>query len=91
MVKTQAYLKSLVKKVRWTTQKTNLPMSQGWAINELIKLYRIPAKSWGWAGSTIGLETNKQYLFWKDNGGELEFLGLVNKSVAANPSNLLVG
>jgi hypothetical protein len=74
----QAILKSKIKKIKWGTEK-NMPFSQGWAINEVIKTYKIPAKKWGYEYDTIGVQTKKQYILWKDNGGNLEFLGLVNK------------
>ncbi len=71
-------LQSYKRKIKWTN-KTDMPFGQGWAINEVIKRYKIPAKRWGYWHSIIGVETNKQYIFWKDLGGELEFKGLLNK------------
>lgn len=73
-------LENYKSKIKFTTKK-NLPFSQGYAINALVKNYKIPVKKWGYDGALIGLETNKQYLFWRDIGGELEFKGLLNKKV----------
>jgi hypothetical protein len=74
----ESTLKGYKSKIKWTTDKT-LPMMQGMAINEVIKRYNIPAKSWGYSGSIIGVETSKQYLFWKDLGSHLEFKGILDK------------
>lgn len=49
------------------------------AINAVIKEYGIPVKRWGYSGSLIGVETNKQYLFWRDRGTHLEFKGILDK------------
>lgn len=65
--------------ISWTTDK-KLPFSQGYTINALIKEYQIPAIRWGYDGSLIGLETKRQYLFWRDLGTSLEFKGLINKN-----------
>jgi len=78
-LRTQGYLKQRIKKIKWTSKTTGLPFSQGFAIKELIKRYGIPARRWGWYGSTIGVETKNQFLLWRDYGWKLEFLGLVNK------------
>ena len=71
-------LKVYKRKIKWGTPKS-MPFSQGWAINQVIKTYNIPAIKWGWNYDVIGLQTKKQYLFWRDNGGNLSFLGLINK------------
>lgn len=72
-------LKKHINSIKWTTQKKKLPFSQGFAINFLIKRYKINAIRWGYQNNLIGLETKKQYLIWKDAGSSLEFLGIVNK------------
>lgn len=72
-------LKRHVKAIRWIKQRKRLPFSQGFAINFLIKRYKIPAIRWGFKGSLIGLETKKQFLIWKDMGSSLSFMGIVNK------------
>lgn len=80
--KTQAYLKSIIKKLTWKPLGKSLPMSQGLALKFLIKHYKIRGiKKLGYSGghSAIGIETGKQYLFWKDTGVGVEFLGIVNK------------
>lgn len=79
MVLKQSLLKSRLKKVKFTSKKKDLPFSQGYAINYLIKRYKINAIKWGWGNSTIALETKKQFLLWEDKGSSLEFLGLINK------------
>jgi len=80
-------LKTIDKKIEWSTEK-NLPFSQGSAIKEVIARYKIPAIKWGYVGTGqfIGVETNKQKMFWRDKGSELQFLGILNKdgSVAEN-------
>jgi len=78
MAKPESELRKYVKQVKWGTQKS-MPFSQGWAINKVIEEYKIPAKKWGYYVDIIGVETKKQFIFWKDGGSELEFLGLVNK------------
>ena len=78
MVKSQAYLKKLIKEMKFGQEKT-MPMAQGMSINEVIKRYKIPAKAWGYNGSAIGVETNKQKILWRDRGTHLDFLGIVNK------------
>ena len=77
MVLKQASLQSLSKKVKWGTEK-KMAFSQGFAINTVIKRYKIPAIKWGHSFNVIGVETNKQQMFWRDNGGELVFLGLLD-------------
>lgn len=78
---TQATKNTLLKfkkEIKWGTE-TNLPFSQGYAIKTVIDTYSIPAKRWGYGGSLIGVETNKQMMFWRDKGGSLEFKGILNK------------
>lgn len=65
-------------KIKWSDSKS-MAFSPGFAINSVIKRYKIPAKKWGYSGSIIGVETNKQFMFWKDSGYSLEFKGLLNK------------
>lgn len=60
---------------------TSGPMVQVMAINELIKRYNIPAKKLGWSFDLIGIETEKQFLLWRDQGSHLEFLGIIEKEV----------
>lgn len=85
--KTQILLTTVDSKINWSSDK-NMPFSQGYAINQLIKTYKIPAIKWGFAGSGkyIGIETNNQKMFWHDKGSSLKFLGILNKdgSVAEN-------
>ena len=78
MVLSQKQLETLKKKVKYGTEST-LPFSQGWVINEMIKRYNIPAKKWGYYHDIISIETNRQYLFWKDLGGRIDFLGVLDK------------
>ena len=75
---TKSELRILRKKVKWGKQKS-LPFSQGWVINDMIKRYKIPAVRWGYDYDVIGIETKKQFIFWKDNGGTVDFLGLLDK------------
>ena len=79
MVKTQQYLKQRIKKIKWTNEPSKLGFAQQLAVKKLIDHYGIPAKKIGSYMSTIGLETKKQFLLWRDKGYEYEFLGLVNK------------
>jgi hypothetical protein len=78
MVLKQEMLKKIVNEIDWGEEQ-EMPMSQGWAINKVIKLYKIPAIRWGYSNNYIGVETKKQYMIWKDKGGHLEFCGVVNK------------
>ncbi len=71
-------LMSYKRKIKWGREKS-LPFAQGYAINEVIKQYKIPVIRWGYSFDIIGVETKKQYIFWRDRGGELEFKGLINK------------
>lgn len=73
-------LTEYVKNVPFGTE-TKLPFMQGYAINEVIKKYNIPAVAWGYFSDLIGVETKKQYILWRDEGWRLVFLGLVNKEV----------
>ena len=72
-------LQAYSRKVKWGKHKS-MPMMPGEAIKFVIKHYKIPAKRWGYlpGSSIIGVETNKQQLFWMDKGGHLEFKGLLN-------------
>jgi hypothetical protein len=79
-VKSQEYLKKIIREMKFGQEKT-MPMAQGYAINEVIKRYKIPAKAWGYSGSAIGVETNKQKILWRDKGTHLDFLGIVNKEL----------
>lgn len=83
-------LKTIDKKIAWGTEKT-LPFSQGSAIKEVIQRYKIPAIKWGYAGTGkfIGVETNKQKMFWRDKGSELQFLGILNKDGSVAENNTL--
>jgi len=71
-------LEGFKNQIKWSTDKS-LPFAQGYSINFVIKRYKIPAKAWGYHGSLIGVETNRQYMFWRDNGVSLDFKGLLNK------------
>ncbi len=75
---TEKTLKSYKSKIKFGTKK-ELPAIPGMNINGVIKQYKIPAIAWGWSGSLIGVETKKQYIFWRDFGTHLEFKGLLNK------------
>lgn len=79
MVKaTKKTLESYRNEIKFGTEN-NLPMSQGMAINSVIKEYQIPAIAWGYSGSLIGVETKKQIIIWRDKGTHLEFKGLIDK------------
>jgi hypothetical protein len=78
---TQAAKNTLMKfknQIKWGSE-TKMPFGPGEAINTVIQAYKIPAIKWGWDGSLIGVETKKQFMFWRDNGASLEFKGLLNK------------
>lgn len=77
-IATQKTLQKYKNEIKWGQQE-ELPMTQGLAITNVIERYDIPAKQWGYSGSLIGIETKKQYLFWRDRGSELEFKGIINK------------
>ncbi len=86
MAKSTKVSESTLKKYRseliWKELPTkDLPMSQGLALKEVIKEYKIPAKRVGYSGGSpiIGVETIKQIIFWKDTGVQLEFKGMLNK------------
>lgn len=66
--------------LQWGNRK-DLPAIPGMNIAGVIKEYRIPAIRWAYSGSLIGIETKRQFLFWRDVGGELVFKGLLNKKV----------
>jgi len=68
-----------VKLVKFGTENS-LPAMQGMAIKAVIEEHKIPALKWGYYFDVIGIETKRQFLFWKDHGGHLSFLGLVSKS-----------
>lgn len=68
-----------LQKVKFGTE-TSGPAMQFMAINAVIKEYNIRALAWGYYHDVIGIETKKQYLFWRDKGSHIEFVGLVNKS-----------
>ena len=51
--------------------ETSLPMSQGMAIKEVIKQYKIPAIEWGYSGNYNAVATKKQIMVWNDNGTHL--------------------
>jgi hypothetical protein len=78
----QSKLKEYDKLIEWGTEK-KLPFSQGYAIKQAIKEFKIPAIEWGYGQigrySLIGVGTKKQRLFWKDTGTQLEPLGILNK------------
>lgn len=71
-------LKDLINQIPFNTEK-DLPFSQGYAIIEVIKKYEIPAIAWGYTQDLIGVETNRQYILWRDEGWRLVFLGLMDK------------
>ena len=66
------------KKIEYGTQQ-KLPMSQGSMMNEIAKTYKIATIRWGYHQDLIGLETENQFLIWRDCGSHAEFLGLINK------------
>jgi CRISPR/Cas system-associated exonuclease Cas4 (RecB family) len=80
MAKSQAYLKQVLREIK-LGQEQSLPMAQGMAIKEVIKRYKIPAKRWGYSGSAIAVQTNKQKILWRDRGTHLDFLGIVNEEL----------
>ena len=79
-MRSQAYLKKLIRDIQFG-QERSLPFSQGWAIKEVIKKYKIPVKEWGYSGSAIAVGTKKQRMLWRDKGTHLDFLGIVNKEL----------
>jgi len=66
------------KLIKFSTDKEG-PMMQFSNINFLVNRYKIPAKKWGYHQDLLGIETKKQVMIWRDAGGHLEFLGLINK------------
>ena len=80
---TMSTLKNYKSRIDFGTEES-MAFSPGYAINFLIKRYSIPAVKWGYDRSIIGLETKNQYLFWKDNGGSLEFKGILDKKKNKN-------
>ncbi|MBL7105663.1 MAG: hypothetical protein ISS18_15160 [Bacteroidales bacterium] len=72
-------LRSYKNKIKYGKKK-HMGFSQGWAINYLIKRYKIQAIAWGTHIGIISIETKKQYLFWRDMGHSLEFKGILNKT-----------
>lgn len=70
-------LKRIIKQIPFGTEKS-LPAMPGYAINDLIQRYRIPAVEWGYFGSYIGIRTKKQTMVWKDQGHQLVFTGIIN-------------
>ncbi len=66
------------KKIEWG-MPDKLPMSQGMAIKEVIKEYKMPVIALGYYMDVIGVETKNQKMFWKDYGTHLQFIGLINK------------
>ena len=79
----QSSLKKIRSDLKWVDPyKSSHPMSQGLALKELITRYKIPAKKVGYSGASsyIGIETNKQFLFWRDDGVSLTFKGIINKN-----------
>ncbi len=66
------------KKIEYGTQQ-KLPMSQGSMMNEIAKTYKIAAIRWGYHQDFIGLETENQFLLWRDCGSHAEFLGILEK------------
>ncbi len=75
---TDQTLKNYNKKIKYGTERS-LPMMQGGLIKSLIERYKIPAKRWGYHFNMVGIETNKQFMIWRDMGHEAHFLGLINK------------
>jgi len=80
MAKSQAYLKKVIQEIKFG-QEQSLPMSQGLAIKEVIRRYKIPAQEWGYSGSAIGVGTKKQRIVWRDKGTHLDFLGIIDKDI----------
>lgn len=80
MAKSQEYLKKVLREIK-LGQEQSLPMSQGLAIKEVIKRYKIPAQRWGYSGSAIAVQTKKQKILWRDRGSHLDFLGIINEDL----------
>lgn len=73
-------LKECISQIPFNNEK-DLPFMQGYAIIEVIKRYEIPAIACGYTQDLIGIETEKQYIVWRDEGWRLVFLGLMDKEV----------
>jgi len=58
-----------------------MAMSPGLMIKHIIENYKIPALSVGfdYRSSTLGIETKKQFILWRDCGTHAELLGLIQK------------
>ncbi len=52
----------------------------------LVEEYKIPAKKWGYHHSHIGIETKRQKLFWRDEGIQLIFLGILDNTSVHHPN-----
>ena len=76
-------LKRYAKKIEWHSLEDDFPFSQGYLINHLIKLYKMPAIRAGYHGELIAVETKRQIIMWRDTGVGAEFVGLINKEVKA--------
>ena len=76
-------LKRYAKKIQWHSLEDDFPFSQGYLINHLIKLYKMPAIRAGYHGELIAVETKRQIIMWRDTGVGAEFVGLINKEVKA--------
>jgi hypothetical protein len=74
----ESTLKNYVKKINFGTEE-RLPMIPGGALFDIMRHYKIPAIRWGYNGTLIGIETKKQFLFWRWIGSACEFKGLLNK------------
>ena len=72
-------LKRYAKKIEWHSLEDDFPFSQGYLINHLIKLYKMPAIRAGYHGELIAVETKRQIIMWRDTGIGAEFIGLINK------------
>lgn len=73
-------LKECISQIPFNTED-DLPFMQGWALVEVVRKYNIPAIAWGYTQDLIGIETEKQYIVWRDEGWRLVFLGLMDKEV----------
>jgi len=58
-----------------------MAMSPGLMIKHIIENYKIPALSVGfdYRSCTLGIETKKQFILWRDCGSHAELLGLIQK------------
>lgn len=69
-----------------STPFTNIPFSQGYAIQEIIKSMKIASiEKIGWGvledKTLLCIKTSKQYLFFTDNGVEVEALYFEGESL----------